>query len=196
MLDWETQVTSMPPVAQPFKDGSIDESPVLPGIGLFMPSGSASWKDKGLFRLSVPEFQPELCTGCLECTLVCPDAAIPNTLHEIQDLLNTSLETLKLSQRQREHLQRFLLPLVQGIREELRNSESNIGFAEAAAKALDQMEDLKPQFRKQLSEMLIRLSSFPLARTRTFFRGNRAEKSRQRGHVFGGHRSLEMYRLS
>ena len=104
-------------VAQPFKDGSIDESPVLPGIGLFMPSGSASWKDKGLFRLSVPEFQPELCTGCLECTLVCRDAAIPNTLHEIQDLLNTSLETLKLSQRQREHLQRFLLPLVQGIRD-------------------------------------------------------------------------------
>ena len=156
-------------VAQPFKDGSIDESPVLPGIGLFMPSGSASWKDKGLFRLSVPEFQPELCTGCLECTLVCPDAAIPNTLHEIQDLLNTSLETLKLSQRQREHLQRFLLPLVQGIREELRNSESNTSFAEVAAKALDQMEDLKPQFRKQLSEMLIRLSSFPLARTRTFY---------------------------
>ena len=116
-------------VAQPFKDGSIDESPVLPGIGLFMPSGSASWKDKGLFRLSVPEFQPELCTGCLECTLVCPDVAIPITLHEIHDLLNTSLESLKLSQRQREHLQRFLLPLVQGIRDELRNSESNFGFA-------------------------------------------------------------------
>ena len=38
-------------VAQPFKDGSIDESPVLPGIGLFMSSGSASWKEKGLFRL-------------------------------------------------------------------------------------------------------------------------------------------------
>ena len=31
------------------------------------------------------------------------------------------------------------------------------------------MEDLKPQFRKQLSEMLIRLNSFPLARTRTFY---------------------------
>ena len=59
--------------------------------------------------------------------------------------------------------------MVQGIREELRNSKSNIGFAEAAAKALDQMEDLKPQFRKQLSEMLIRLNSFPLARTRTFY---------------------------
>ena len=90
-------------------------------------------------------------------------------MHEIQDLLKTSLETLKLSQRQREHLQRFLLPLFQGIREELRNSESNIGFAEVAAKALDQMEDLKPQFRKQLSELLSRLSSFPLARTRTFY---------------------------
>ena len=31
------------------------------------------------------------------------------------------------------------------------------------------MEDLKPQFRKQLSEILSRLSCFPLARTRTFY---------------------------
>ncbi len=28
-----------------------------------------------------------LCTGCMECALVCPDAAIPNTVHEIHDLL-------------------------------------------------------------------------------------------------------------
>ena len=31
------------------------------------------------------------------------------------------------------------------------------------------MEDLEPQFRKQLSEILSRLSCFPLARTRTFY---------------------------
>ena len=40
----------------PFRDGTIAEAPVLPGTGMFMPAGSAAWKDKGLFRRNVPEF--------------------------------------------------------------------------------------------------------------------------------------------
>jgi len=70
-------------IAGHFRDGTIAEAPVLPGTGMFMPAGSAAWKDKGLFRRNVPEFIAELCTGCIECALVCPDAAIPNTVHDI-----------------------------------------------------------------------------------------------------------------
>ena len=74
-------------LADRIKDGSIGEAPVMPGSGLFMPVACAAWKDKGLFRLEVPKFDAHLCTGCMECAVVCPDAAIPNTVHEIHDLL-------------------------------------------------------------------------------------------------------------
>ena len=77
--------------AAPFRDGTIAEAPVLPGTGMFMPAGSAALKDKGLFRRNVPEFNADLCTGCMECAVVCPDAAIPNTVHDIRDLMSTAI---------------------------------------------------------------------------------------------------------
>ena len=43
-------------MASAFRDGTIAEAPVMPGVGLFMPAGSAAFKDKGLFRRNVPEF--------------------------------------------------------------------------------------------------------------------------------------------
>ena len=76
-------------------------SPVLPGTGLFMPAGSAAMKDKGLFRRKVPVFDAEKCTACLECTLVCPDAAMPSTVHEIDDLVATAARQIDVSEARR-----------------------------------------------------------------------------------------------
>ena len=95
-----------------FRDGTVAEAPVIPGTGLFMPAGSAAWKDKGLFRLNVPEFDADKCTGCMECSLVCPDAAIPNTVHEIHDLLLTAIKHLDVAEAQREALRGTVFGLV------------------------------------------------------------------------------------
>ncbi|HMO11208.1 MAG TPA: hypothetical protein PKB06_06865, partial [Actinotalea sp.] len=38
-------------MARPFREGTIAEAPVLPGVGLFMPAGSARAKDKAVHRL-------------------------------------------------------------------------------------------------------------------------------------------------
>ena len=77
--------------ARPFREGTISEAPVLPGSGLFMPPGTGVFKDKGLFRRTVPVFDPAKCTACLECAIACPDSAIPNTVHEITDILRLGI---------------------------------------------------------------------------------------------------------
>ena len=91
-------------MANRFTDGTIGEAPVIPGTGLFMPVASAAWKDKGLFRLDVPKYTAHLCTGCMECAVVCPDAAIPNTVHEIHDLLLTAIRGLDVTEQQKESM--------------------------------------------------------------------------------------------
>src|SRR5208283_2935483 len=106
-----------------FRDGTIAEAPVLPGTGLFLPAGSAAFKDKGLFRRNVPEFVAELCTGCLECALVCPDAAIPNTVQDIREVLMTAIRQLDIAESQREALRREVFPLADAVRETLRTEK-------------------------------------------------------------------------
>jgi len=78
-------------VAGPFRAGTISEAPVLPGTGLFMPPLSGAFKDKGLFRRTVPVFDADKCTACMECAIACPDSAIPNSVHEISDILNLAI---------------------------------------------------------------------------------------------------------
>lgn len=79
-------------MGEPFARGKIGESAVYPGMGFFLPPASAADKDKGMFRLQMPVFHAEACTGCMECALVCPDAAIPNTAITIASLLETAVQ--------------------------------------------------------------------------------------------------------
>jgi pyruvate-ferredoxin/flavodoxin oxidoreductase len=164
-------------MAAPFREGTVAEAPVLPGAGLFMPAGTAAWKDKGLFRRDVPEFVADLCTGCMECTLVCPDAAIPNTVHDIADLLLTGIRQLDLPTPQREELKAQAYPLGEKVREAYRSTRDTPPFYEMVASAAAGLDGANAVVRRNIGKLSELLAKFPVARTRPFFDAMEKDKA-------------------
>ncbi|WP_028536501.1 2-oxoacid:acceptor oxidoreductase family protein [Paludibacterium yongneupense] len=156
-------------VAAPFRKGALGEAPVLPGTGLFMPAGTAGSKDKGLFRRVVPLFDPEQCTGCMECTLVCPDAAIPNTVHEIHDVLLTGIRKLDIGEAQREAMRARVYGIGEAVRESYRHSKDGGAFHERVAVAAASIPAPSATLLGNFSRLVDLLAAYPVARTRPFF---------------------------
>ena len=156
-------------VATPFKEGTIGEAPVMPGTGLFMPAGSAGSKDKGLFRRAVPLFNPDLCTGCMECSLVCPDAAVPNSVHDIHELLLTGIAQVDATEAQREALRGQVFALTEGIREAYRQGKEARAFHEIVAEVASRLPTKQATLLANLSKLVNVLAAYPVARTRPFF---------------------------
>jgi pyruvate-ferredoxin/flavodoxin oxidoreductase len=163
-------------IAAPFREGTVGEAPVLPGTGLFMPAGTAAWKDKGLFRRDVPQFFAEQCTGCMECALVCPDAAIPNTVHDIHDLLQAGIRQLDLPEPQKAELLAQVYPLTEAVRSRYTATRDAPAFHEVVAAAATGLDGANANVRRNVAKLAAALAKFPVARTRPFF--DAAEKAR------------------
>ncbi|MBP6655201.1 MAG: 2-oxoacid:acceptor oxidoreductase family protein, partial [Propionivibrio sp.] len=162
-------------IAKPFREGTIGEAPVLPGTGMFMPAGTAGSKDKGLFRRAVPIFNPDLCTGCMECALVCPDAAIPNSVHDIHELLLTGISTLDITEAQREAMRGQIYAVAEAVRESYRQSKEARAFHELVAEAAARIPTKQATLLGNFTKLVDVLATYPVAKTRPFF--DAAEKA-------------------
>ncbi|MDD5248706.1 MAG: 2-oxoacid:acceptor oxidoreductase family protein [Rhodocyclaceae bacterium] len=156
-------------VASHFREGTVGEAPVLPGTGLFMPAGTSAMKDKGLFRRTVPEFKAESCTGCMECALVCPDAAIPNNVHDIHELLLTAIGGLDVAAAQKEAMRAHVYALSEAVREMYRQSKQPRPLHEMVAEAASTLETDKVTVLKNFGKVAEVLAGYPVAKTRPYF---------------------------
>ncbi len=155
-------------MARPFREGTIDEAPVLPGTGLFMPIGTAAVKNKGMFRRTVPVFDAASCTACMECALACPDNAIPNTGHEISDLLHVAIDATELPETARARLRELVTEWADEMRRRLvadPSAEDIAAVAQASIAALPP----KRVLAKHLEDVVAQVAAFPVARTRPLF---------------------------
>ncbi len=158
-------------MANRFTDGTIGEAPVIPGTGLFMPVASSAWKDKGLFRLDVPKYTAHLCTGCMECAVVCPDAAIPNTVHEIHDLLLTAIRGLDVTEQQKQSMSGYVFDLTKLIRDAYRKlpSKDPKPFHEVTAEAVTALGTMTATLERGFEKVVEALALCPVVKTRPFF---------------------------
>ncbi|SNT11114.1 2-oxoacid:acceptor oxidoreductase family protein [Tropicimonas sediminicola] len=164
-------------VARPFREGTIGEAPVLPGTGMFMPSGTAAARDKGMFRREVPVFDASLCTGCLECSMVCPDAAIPATVIDIGDMLGTALKEIDVPSGQREILRGLLPGIGAAVRAAYAESKETKAFGILVAEAVQSLDVESPVVRNNLEKLAQAASALPVSRTRPFFDAMEKERA-------------------
>jgi len=163
-------------VGTPFKEGTIAETPVLPGTGLFMPPATGAGKDKGIFRREVPLFTPEGCTGCLECAIACPDTAIPNTVHELHDLLTSAIAAIAPPPAQRTKLDGLVPAWGAEARRLLLETPDAGTWPEILRPAASALGD-DQLIAKHIDALVEHLAAFPVARTRPFFDAMEKERA-------------------
>ncbi|MGR5294952.1 2-oxoacid:acceptor oxidoreductase family protein [Vibrio mediterranei] len=153
-----------------YVDGSIGEAPVIPGSGMFLPPASAITKDKGLFRLNVPKFDADKCTGCMECTIACPDGAIPNAVHELHDIAYVAIDKLNIPPVQRDSLKAKMPPILDAVRHHYRSSAKGESqpLHQVVSKVVDSMTFEEP-IALQMAALCVALESLPVSRTKPFF---------------------------
>ena len=100
---------------------------------------------------------------------VCPDAAIPNSVHDIHDILLTAIRQLDIADRQREALRGQAHALADAVREIYRREKEPRPLNEIVAEAAHGLDIENPVLRGRLHRLANALAAFPVAKTRPFF---------------------------
>ena len=139
-----------------------------------LPAATSALRDMTDVRFEVPEFVPDLCTGCSQCWVQCPDAAIPGIVTTIDGVIDAAVRTVENGQ-QFNRMRQLLRPLTRETNKVLKGAPFTTfadSFSEAYQHVTDRL-DLDPDRRRELDEQFSAvhgaLTDFPLAKTAPFF---------------------------
>ncbi|MFQ6047112.1 MAG: 2-oxoacid:acceptor oxidoreductase family protein, partial [Gemmatimonadales bacterium] len=160
-------------------DGIADPFAAVSAI----PAATSTIRDMTNVRFEVPEFIPAKCTGCAQCWVQCPDAAIPGVVTEIDGVINAAITHLS-NGKSFNRIKQVVPHLARESRKIMKAVEFTT-FADVLKNAYDnvvQKLKLDPERRRALDEefapVYSALAEFPLAKTAPFFD---APESREAG---------------
>ncbi|MFQ5457147.1 MAG: 2-oxoacid:acceptor oxidoreductase family protein [Myxococcota bacterium] len=151
------------------EDGIADPFAAISAI----PAATSTIRDMTDIRFEVPEFIPENCTGCGQCWVQCPDAAIPGLVHPVQDVLEATVAE-QSNGRSFERLRPVLRPLAREAQRLLAGPVRDIpeALGQAYTAVVERM-GMDPERRAatdaEFAVIRAALAEFPLAKTAPFF---------------------------
>jgi len=152
------------------QDGIADPYSALSAI----PAATSTVRDMTNIRFEVPDFVAEKCTGCSQCWVQCPDAAIPGLVMSVEDLLDTAIRTTgngKPNDRMKQiakHLSRESRKILKGVPFKTFEEVASSAYANVVDK-LGWDAERRAQLDDEWSRVFPVLSEFPLAKTAPFF---------------------------
>jgi len=152
------------------EDGIADPFAALSAI----PAATSTIRDMTNVRFEVPEFIADKCTGCSQCWVQCPDAAIPGVVNDVTEVLEAAVRSLE-NGRRLDKVRQILKPLAAEARKTLKGVPFTT-FGETIAAAYQTVVEklgMDPERRQALDAEFAPLHSalaeFPLAKTTPFF---------------------------
>ncbi|MGD8320814.1 MAG: 2-oxoacid:acceptor oxidoreductase family protein [Gemmatimonadota bacterium] len=139
-----------------------------------MPAATSTVRDMTNIRFEVPDFIPEKCTGCSQCWVQCPDAAIPGLVLSVEDLLDTAIRTTangKPNDRIKQiskHLAKEAHKILKGVPFKNFGEVASSAYANVVEK-LGWDADRRAQLDEEWARVFPVLDEFPLAKTAPFF---------------------------
>jgi pyruvate-ferredoxin/flavodoxin oxidoreductase len=152
------------------QDGIADPYSAISAI----PAATSTVRDMTNIRFEVPDFVAEKCTGCSQCWIQCPDAAIPGLVMSVEDLLDTAIRTTgngKPNDRMKQiskHLSKESRKLLKGVPFKTFGEVASSAYANVVER-LGWDADRRAQLDEEWARVFPTLSEFPLAKTAPFY---------------------------
>ena len=139
-----------------------------------IPAATSSVRDMTNIRFEVPDFIAEKCTGCSQCWMQCPDAAIPGLVNSVEDILDAAIRTaangrsLSRIKQISGHLAKESRKLLNGVPFKDFASIVSSAYANVVPK-LKWDADRRASLDEEWSAVYPVIAEFPLAKTTPFW---------------------------